>query len=634
MDTDDQIIGFRQDRIGARLICMLNVMRLARKFDATGRFLWLSQPEGSYPELTDPHDFFAADFVSGQIRVVDKIPDLSQLTGVGTVAPSMNVRGFAERLAEGQRFDCNTMSETVRFMDETPAGIAAEMREVALGLKLAPPLEKALARARRAVARAGGGDAMAIHVRRGDILDGPPWCYTAWPSKFVPDEFFRAFISTGEGPVMAFSDTPEAVRHLAQGNPRVLPVTDLFAEADLPQPARDLLELVLMSECASVGAPSHSAFSRAAEVAGRCRIMALPGHLRDELRRNAYDALLDRVVGDRDSFFAPGDLAQSVCYAARHAVTTGRGAELVDALEGRDELLESFPFLYRELAVTAWAAGRLGKARALAERGLAAPNLQRRDKPQCRQVMLMADAGNKPQKNPEVDGQFLSMLFTGRTADGPIIPVLARKMMRHDTASVRALMFDRELMAPYSPNTPENPNEARILPLWMLRLDWSEFVTDKALLRELRNWPELWDKMKPAAAGLGEVEEKLALKEKPKAGAGAAIRYGFCASILRLHGRLNRSFALLGWLHERDPDRALTHKRMADTCFAAELDRGGWKWLELAMELAPENALLQLSAARRAGQTGDTDRAARHLDAAEALWPDLPLIKQLRRVLR
>ena len=182
--------------------------------------------------------------------------------------------------------------------------------------------------------RFGRGDPVAIHVRRGDILDVPPWCYSSWATKYVPDEFFRAFISTGEGPVISFSDTPEAVRHLAQGNPRILPVTEVFGDARLPQPARDLLELVLMSECAQVGAPSHSAFSRAAAVAGRCRIVALPGALPEDLRRAAYDALLERVIAAQDSFFAPGDLAQSAGYAARHAVVVGRGAELVDASSG------------------------------------------------------------------------------------------------------------------------------------------------------------------------------------------------------------------------------------------------------------------------------------------------------------
>lgn len=631
MNTDTQIIGYRQDRIGARLICMLNVIRLARKFDVPGHFLWQSQPQGDYPELADPHDFFAPEFVAEHIRVIKGEPNLLTLPNVGTVAQSMNVRGFADNLAAGQRYECDTMSETVRFMDESQLAVEAEMREVAQGLLLAAPLQRALTHAREAIASAGGGDPVAIHVRRGDILDGVPWSYTSWATKYVPDEFFRAFISLSKGPVISFSDTPAAVLHMAQGDPRILPVTGLFGGANLSQAARDLLELLLMSDCARVGAPSHSAFSRAATVAGRCNIVALPGALPEELRVTAYDTLLDRVIGKQDSFFAPGDLAQSAAYAAKHAAAIGREKELLDAFAGRRDFLDRFPFLYKDLALAAWSGGRIGKARSLAQRGLGAPLLRNRDKPQCRQVLLMADAGSKPEKDSEVDSQFLTMLFTGRAAEGPIIPTLAYKLLRHDSRSMQALMFDRKLLAAYIRTSPESGRDAHILPLWTLRLDWSEFIRDKALQRELRNWPGMWEKLKPIVEGLSEIEERLARGDSPQVNKAEMIRYGYCASILRLHGRFNRSFALLRWLADMEPQQALTHKRMADTCFEASQDRGGWKWLKSAMQLAPDNPMLRLSAAVRAARQGNSGQGMDYVTEAEAIWPGLPLAKIVQR---
>lgn len=631
MDTDHQIIGYRQDRIGARLICMLNVMRLARKFGVRGHYLWLGQADGGYPELADPHDFFAPEFVAAHIRVIDREPDLSALPSVGAIAQSMNARGFAEKLTGGQRFECDTMSETIRFMDESLPGADAGVREAAQEIRLAAPLARVLTRIRADIARLGGGDPVAIHVRRGDILDSAPWSYTAWPTKYVPDEFYRAFISLSDGPVVSFSDTPEAVVHLARGDSRIVPVAALFEGESLPQPARDLLELLLMSDCASVGAPSHSAFSRAATVAGRCQIVALPGGLPEDLRVRAYDRLLERVIGDQDSFFAPGDMAQTAGYAAKHAASIGRGKELLDALAKQNDFLDRFPFLYKDLALTAWAAGRMGKARALAQRGLDAPLLWHRDKPQCRQVMLMADAGGKPEENPSVDGQFLTMLFTGRAAEGPIIPALAHKLLRGGSDSMRALMFDPRLMVPYTRISPESGSDARILPLWTLRLDWYEFISDKALQRELRNWPNMWDKIKPVADGLTEIEEKLANGHKPGLNKAEAVRFGYCASILRLHGRFNRGFALLHWLNDKYPGQALTHKRMADTCFAANQHHAGWKWLDMALQLAPEDPMLQLSAAIRAAQQRDGGRSKKHVAEAGTLWPNLPLIKIVQR---
>lgn len=631
MDTDDQIIGYRQDRIGARLICLLNVMRLARRFGVGGRFLWLGGQGGEYPELADPHDFFAPEFVAAHITVIDHPPDLSALPSVGALAQSMNAQGFAAKLAAGQRYECDTMSETVRFMDEPLAEAEAELREIAKAIRLAAPLERALRRMRADIAKLGGGDPVAIHVRRGDILDGVPWSYTSWATKYVPDEFYRAFMSLSDGPVISFSDTPEAVVHLGRGDPRILPVAALFKGEDLAQPARDLLELLLMSDCASVGAPSHSAFSRAAAVTGRCRILALPAGLPEDLRVAAYDALLDRVIGDPDSFFAPGDMAQTANYAAKHAAAIGRGKDLVDALAGREEFLERFPFVYKDLALTAWAEGRMGKARDMAERGLAAPLLRHRDKPQCRQVLLVADAGSKPEENPQIDAQFLTMLFTGRAAEGPIIPALAHRLLRHGAASMQALMFDPKLMTPYTRISTDGGRETRTLPLWTLRLDWSEFINDKMLQQELRNWPSMWDKIKPIFDGLTEAEEQLANGDKPGVNRAEAARYGYCASILRLHGRFKRSFALLHWLNDKRPGEALIHKRFADTCFAANQRHAGWKWLKSALQLAPENAMLRLSAAIRAAQQRDPERGKRHAAEAEAAWPDLPLTKVIER---
>ena len=76
MAFDEQIIGFRRDGIGARLICLLNVLRLSRKFGATGTFLWLSEPDGPYPELADPR-LFSRPFRRRHIRIIDEMPDLS-----------------------------------------------------------------------------------------------------------------------------------------------------------------------------------------------------------------------------------------------------------------------------------------------------------------------------------------------------------------------------------------------------------------------------------------------------------------------------------------------------------------------------------------------------------------------------
>ncbi len=635
MTKHHAIIGFRQDRIGARLICLLNVMRIARKFGVSGRYLWLSQPGGPYPELADPRDFLDPAFVAAHIDVVGHAPDRAGLRNLPAVAPGMSRAGFARTLAEGRRYECDSMAEILRFMDEPEAEAAAGLRAVAADLALSPRLARALADARRILERAGGGRPLAIHVRRGDILDGDPWSYSSWASKYVPDEFFRAFVAAVEGPVIAFSDTPAAVEHLRQGDPRILSVQELLDPGALTPAERDLLELLLMAGCAQVGAPSHSAFSRAAAMVGECRIVTLPGALPADLQASAHDALLERVLSRPESFLAPGDLAQSISYAAGHARRRGRGAELVDALAGNRALLERFPFLYRELAVAAWSAGRAQKARRLALQGLEAPLMRNRDKPQCRQVLLVTggQGGNADGAAPAPDAAFVDMILAGRSAEGPIMPALAHRLMGEGGAASRALGFAPELLATYAQPDPER-GKGRILPLWLLRIDWSEFIRDPGPQRELLVWPDLWRKLGPGAEALAPVEAALARGEQPPLAEGDAAWLGFCASVLRLHGRLNRALALLHWLDAARPGRTLTCKRLADVCFAAGNRTAGQRWLDAALALAPDQPLLRLSAALRAAEAQDAPRAEAHLRAAQAAWPELGLTQTLRRTMR
>lgn len=658
----EQIIGFRQDRIGARLVCLLNVMRLNRRFGLGGRFMWLSEPRGPYPELADPALFFDESFCRQQLQVVASAPDPAGRQNLGTVSAATGSAHFAERLARGERFLIDAMVENLRFVDESPEGVDREIREIAAGIRLAQPLRRALRHARARLAEVGEGQTVAIHVRRGDILDGDPWSYSSWASKYVPDEFFRAFIAARQGAVVAFSDTPAAVAHLAQGAARVIPVGALFDDPDLSVAQRDLLELLLMGGCAEVGAPVLSAFSRAASVVGGVRVVALPAMLPPGPRRAAYDALLDRVIRDPDSFLVPGDLAQSAHYAAAHAATVGRAPELVEALAAQPALLDRFPFLYRALAVAALAGGMTARARELAGQGLAHPLLRNRDRPQCQQVLLVAGAAASAGRSAALPGpdatpdatpgatmpdatgadatgaEFLRMILSGRAAEGTIVPALAHRILGAPGPVPKALMFPRELLDIHALPAPDplgGGGSVATLPLWVLRGDWSELIADPAVQRELVLNPPLAQRLAPVASLLGPAERVLAAGQDPALppDPGPAL-LGLAAAQLRLNGRLRRAFAVLHWLDRLRPDDALTAKRLADACYTADNRRAGDRWLARALELRPDNALLHYSAALRAAQA-DRPRARRlHLAEAERLWPGLDLSRILRKAVK
>lgn len=650
MGHDFPIVGFRQDRLGARLICILDIIRLSRRFDVPARYLWLSQPDGPYPELTDPAAFFAPELLRDHIQIVTDHPDVVGRRPLSSVSQVNKVEHFAKALARGETFLSGTMIEATRFADETPEDISTALHDIVAELPLAPRLRAALDRAQDAIEKIGRKDAAAIHVRRGDILDGVPWSYRPWQAKYVPDEFFRHFVAQHDGAVLAFSDTPAAVTHLAQGDPRILPVDRLLADQGLSLPERDALELLLMSRCAVIAAPVSSAFSTAAAMIGRARVMPLPAGLQATTRAQAYEELLDRVISSPDSFYAPGDLAQSLVYAAQHAISRNRAPELLERFRPNADFTQRFPFVQYWLAMAAFSVGKRAQARNLAQKAIDNPKLRNTERQSSLQLLEMArlskSATSKDQSKPQDDATFLTVAFTA--SGGPLMPLLAYKVLSRNGPASQSLMFSPELVellatAPDPGMTTfmvdDRDTDARALPAWTFLSEWSELLDNNNLRDSLPRNPPVWQKIAIGGETLSEYEQRLSAGEVVSDLDDKSFAIlGFCASKLGLHGKLRRAFQLLHWLERLRPEDPLTHKRLADCCFRASNIKAGSRWLDTALDHAPGNALLHLSSARRSLALGAFARAKAHLGQAEAIWPGLELNKgtgrELRRAIR
>ena len=629
MTQEPAIIGFRQDRVGARITGIVSLMRLAHAFGATTRFAWLAQPDGPWPELSDPTAFFTPDFVASHIVVVDRAPPLDGRRSLHAESAHLNRANFARALANGVRFHSDAAFAVATFQGEPAAQVEAEVRAVAAQLQLAAPLARALDRMDAAIRAIGGGPASAIHVRRGDILDSFPWSYSAWPGKFVPDEFLRAFAEGQDGAVIAFSDTPAAVLHLAQGNGRIIPVDRLLAEhaPDVApdSAARDVLELMLMARCATVGAPSQSAFSQAANVIGGVRIVPLPAGLPRGVAIASHDALLDRLIAAPGSFFAPGDMAQSVAYAAPHARSVGRVPELIAAFADRPGIMARFPFVPRHLAAAAEAAG-LGEAAVhLARLALGQKLLRARDRVYCDSIVLLADARRRAagdagaMPEPTLHARFVEQALEGRSNDGQAAKATASLILSRPGVASDQLMFPPRLHQILARHADGSDGQ---MPLHAFLCDWDELVQDDSTRASLRRWPVLDLKLGPALKPLTVFEQAVAAGvAMPQPDEDVAILLGFAASVLTLHGRLRRSFAVLEWLDRVRPGQAITAKRLANAYFQNGNTGAAWKHMDRAIAAAPDNALLHLSAAVRAQD--DAERRLAHLTAAAANWPEL-----------
>lgn len=632
MDEFPPIIGFRKDRIGARLTGLLNILRLQRKFGHEARFLWLADPGSAWPELADPAAFLARDFIARHVTVIDRLPDLSHRSDLATRAARLDGEHMAQRLRAGERFVSDAAFDVIAFMGEPLPQARAEIAALAASLPLAPRLARALQQAEKRLARRVEGgleQAAAMHMRRGDLLDGDPWSLTSWAAKFAPDEFLRIWADAQPGAVIVFTDTPAAARQMAAGNDRIMPIDSLLDMDKLSMAERDMLELLIMSRCARIAAAGGSAFSLAAASVGGAEFVPLPQGLAPADRLAAYQALLDRCIDAPDSFFAPGDLAQSLPYAARHAMAQGQAGRLAAALQDREALMQAHPFARRILAECLLADGQQGPARAALERAIADPRLIRADLRHCRGMLSLIEARAAPD-SPATAADFLAMAFS-QPAGAGLTGQLAALLLARPGPAAQALMFPHVLAADLCDR--DESGQAQ-LPPWFWLTDWEELLDSDGARRPLTGGPALHLKLRRLGPLPRQVDEALSRGEgfRPPQSDTEAQLAGLGAAILSMHGRFARALRILHWLDEARPHDVLTCKRLADTCFRLGNPRRGEELLHQALERAGGEApLLHLSMARRLGVLGRPVRARRHFDLAAGQRPKDALIRRQGR---
>ncbi|SET17575.1 hypothetical protein [Paracoccus homiensis] len=626
------IVGFRRDRIGARLIGLLNVLRLGQIYEAEAVYLWLADPTGHYPELADPHDFLCGDFIDRHIRIVGGMPDLTGRSNLSALAMTVDAASFRQRLARGELFHSDAAFEMTCLLGESRDEAHRQAVRIAADLPLAPRLAERLAEGRRRLAEWAGdrGAIRALHLRRGDLLDGDPWSLSSWPAKYVPDEFCRVWIDQQPGPVVVFTDTPAATAHLAQGDPRVVPVDQVLDLDGLNAAERDMLEVLVMAGATRIGAPGGSAFSRAALTIGHAQLDSLPRSLPPQENQDAHQALLDRVISRPDSFLCSGDLAQSAQHALHHAITTGQGAALADALAAMSDAAARHPFLYRIAAVSALHAGRHDTARDVAARALAAPNLVPRDTRECQQVQDTVGVIGDPQSPASLDA-FLLACFGEKAHHRPVRDMMAAALFGQPGSTALRLL----MLPGWQAQDLAERAEAAVPPLWSYLGDWEELLDDVTARQPLREMPDLHRKMLQSGRdGLiaDEAFASGAAPDTPRDAYGTA-RIGLAASALSLHGRYARALRLLHWLDEVQPGDAMINKRLADTCFRLGNADLGFEFLGAALDAMPDNVLLHLSMARRAAVAGRAAQALDRLEQAAGLLQAPRLLqRQGRRV--
>ncbi|OJH43670.1 tetratricopeptide repeat protein [Paracoccus sp. SM22M-07] len=343
-DQQGKLIAFRADRMGGRLIALLNTMRFARSFDLPFVVHWRDS-DG----LGDGTQLFAEDFVRDHF--IDK-PTYqamkSNATAIGTVIHSATKEQFLDNLKGGMHVLLDPPFDVLKMPFEDEAEVHRIFRDVVDTLPLNPDLARHL-QALRGKLR-DGRRTVAYHIRRGDLTSDLRAMNRAWPNKFVPDEFFEAHIRANLDGAAArtilFSDNQSVLDRYTRMFPDLLTFDRIADTGTLTEVQRDALELFAISMSDLIVAPPSSAFSSTAKTIGGGDFRDVESDITPDARHAALDLLASRLKDRPDLFANQGEIGQYLVYACEHLTKTGRRGEFVDLARQHIQSGLNIAFIY------------------------------------------------------------------------------------------------------------------------------------------------------------------------------------------------------------------------------------------------------------------------------------------------
>ncbi|MEM1299412.1 MAG: hypothetical protein AAGH68_09030 [Pseudomonadota bacterium] len=311
-DAPGKLIAFRNDRLGARLLTLVNAMRMSADYSVDFAVYWpfavdVTKVFNDATELFDA-GFVADNFISREDWQARK-GTIGRIGDVIRGGPDMlrDLTAEGRDISVDQAFGINVLS------GEDPGavkqGFIAALGRVPFAFALHAPMA--------AVEEALQG-ATAYHIRRGDLTDGLVAKNKPWPHKMVPNEFYELHmehaLGADGGRAILFSDDGPTLEHYTKAFPGLRAIRDIVGLDDLTEAQRDFIELYAMSRCAKIIAPERSAFSSTAVDLGDAVKCPVADDMTPEVSDAAHERLLARLRDRPETFSGDGEIGQSLAH--------------------------------------------------------------------------------------------------------------------------------------------------------------------------------------------------------------------------------------------------------------------------------------------------------------------------------
>jgi len=319
-----KLVAFRADRLGGRLISLLNTFRLAEAHNLPCIVHWRDS-DG----LNDPCDIFAKDFVDQYF--IDKQEFQKLRKGgapIASIMGSASPEEFIANFQNNRHVIVDPAFDVLTLPYDDPDEAKAHFIRIAQNLPLNPLLEERLHQARGSFQT--GIRSVAYHIRRGDLTADRRAMNKAWPNKFVPDEFFEAHMRAnigGQSRVILFSDNKAVLTRYKAMFPDLLIFTDVADNTGLNETQCDALELMVMAMADQLIAPPSSAFSSTAKTIGGGTFNDVESQLDPDTRIASLDLLTQRLRDEPEVFANEGEIGQYLVYAHNHLIEQNRRSE-------------------------------------------------------------------------------------------------------------------------------------------------------------------------------------------------------------------------------------------------------------------------------------------------------------------